>query len=119
MTGAEARARIEDETAWNSAPALTTAEVDRLLSRARATDANGVEPGGSGYVATYTTSSVNAAIAMGFRMKAAKVAGQFDVKAGDVEAKRSQQAAILGRRASAAGGIGCITLTTAVAEAGA
>lgn len=112
MTEAEARALIEDETAWNSAPALSVVEVDRLLERARVTDALGLEPEDVGYVPTYTTSSVNSAIAQGFRMKAAKVAGQFDVRAGEVEAKRSQQNMMLARRAASAGGIGSITITT-------
>lgn len=116
MTEAEARARIEDETQWQAAPALTSDEVDRLVLRARVTDAYGVEPDGSGYVTTYTTASVNSVVAMGFRMKAAKVSGQFDVKAGDVEAKRSQQSAMLSRRAGAVGGLGVITLVPAGAE---
>jgi hypothetical protein len=111
MTEAEARARIEDETQWQAAPALTSAEVDRLLARARVTDENGIEPDGVDYEATFTTASVNASIAMGFRMKAAKVAGQFDVKAGDVEAKRSQQATMLAARGASVGGIGSLTLT--------
>jgi hypothetical protein len=117
MTEAEARARIEDETQWATAPALSVAEVDRLLARARVTDENGVEPDDDGYIATYTLPSVAYAVAMGFRMKAAKVAGQYDLRAGDVDLKRSQQVAQLSRRASALGGIGTITLTTALSEA--
>lgn len=123
MTEAEARARIEDLTQWQAAPALSEAEVDRLLARALTTDDAGYEPGDDGYTDTYTHASVNAAIGMGWEMKAAKVAGQYDVKAGDVEAKRSQQIAALTGRARAfnvrggVGGIGTITLTTAIAEA--
>lgn len=117
MTEAEARARIEDETAWDSAPALTVAEVDRLLERAQVTDENGLEPEEVGYVPTYTTQSVYAVVAMGFRMKAAKVAGQYDLKAEDVDLKRSQQYTALSRSARSAGGVGSITLTTALSEA--
>lgn len=117
MTEAEARALIEDETAWSSAPALSIAEVDRLLERARITDEAGLEPDEIGYVPTYDQSSVNAAIAMGFRMKAAKVSGQYDLRAGDVDMKRSQSAAILGRRAMSAGGIGTITMSTVLSDA--
>lgn len=121
MTTAEARALIEDETQWASAPALSVAEVDRLLARALITDENGYEPDDVGYTATYSLASVNAAIAMGWRMKAGKVAGAYDVKAGDAEAKLSQQVGALSGRARgyrAMGGVGSITLTTAIAEAG-
>ncbi len=122
MTTVEARALIEDETQWRAAPALSAAEVDRLLSRARVTDANGYEPDAVGYTDTYSLASVNGSIAMGWRMKAGKVAGAYDVKAGDAEAKLSQQVDALSGRArgyrSGAGGIGTITLTTAIAEAG-
>ncbi len=117
MTEAEARARIEDETAWNTAPALSVVEVDRLLAAARVTDTAGKKPGEVGYVNTYTLVSAYASVAMGLRWKSSKVAGQYDLSAGDVDLKRSQAYTNLARRASAAGGIGTITLTTALAEA--
>lgn len=113
MTAAEARALIEDETQWTVAPTLSVSEVDRLLERARVTDDSGLEPGETGYVDTYSQSGVNAAIAMGFRMKAAKVAGKVDLKAGDVSLARSQAFTALSRRAASAGGIGSLTTTTA------
>lgn len=121
MTESEARALIEDETQWQASPALSVEEVDRLLARARVADADGIEPGEDGYVDTWTAASVDASIAAGWRMKLAKVAGAYDVKAGDVEAKRSQAATSLAARASAygrgsGGGIGTIVLTTAMAE---
>lgn len=78
MTAAEARARIEDDTQWQSAPALSAAEVDRLLARA--------EAGG------LSEDAVARAVAAGWRMKAGKA--QYDVKAGTTEAKRSQMAEI-------------------------
>lgn len=116
MTAAEARALIEDETQWNVAPTLSAAEVDRLQERARVTDAAGLDPGDTGYVDTYSQSGVNRAIAMGFRMKQAKVAGQYDLKAGDVSLDRSQAAVALARRAASAGGIGSIDILTVPAE---
>src|SRR4051812_18591373 len=116
MTEAEARARIEDLVQWQAAPALTSAEVDRLLSRARVTDENGVEVDAVGYVETWTTASVNAAVAEGFEMKAAKVAGQYDLKAGDVDLKRSQQLDALRRQARRySGGLGSLTMATELA----
>lgn len=115
MIEAEARARIEDETAWNQAPALTTAEVDRLLAAARVTDAAGLEPDAVGYVDTWDEASVYRSVAMGFRWKAAKVSGKVDLKAGDVSLARSQAATMLARRAASAGGIGSLTITTAEA----
>lgn len=44
MNEAEARAWIEDETQWQAAPALSVEEVDRLVARARVTDASGNAP---------------------------------------------------------------------------
>ncbi len=90
MTTAEARARIEDDTQWQATPALVTAEVDRLLGRAKVMDAMGLVPGVAGYVETYTEASVNGAVALGWRWKQGKVAADFDVS-GDVGAKLSQQ----------------------------
>lgn len=118
MTEAEARALLEDGTQWQSDPALTSAEIDRLLARARVTDLYGVEPDGSGYVDTWTVASVNAQIAAGWNMKSGRFASSaFDVKAGDVEAKRSQKLAALRAQARSYGGgsIGSITLTTGLA----
>jgi hypothetical protein len=117
MDESEARARIEDETAWQEAPALSRAEVDRLLARARVVDAGGRWPGDDGYLPTYSERSVNRAIAAGFRVKAAKVAGQEDVRAGSAAAQRSQKAEALSRQARRYAGPGVITLTTALVEA--
>lgn len=121
MTTAEARARIEDDTQWQIAPALTAQEVDRLVARAQVADAAGLVPGATGYVGTYTAASVLLATATGWDWKAAK-AVKFDVKAGSTEAKRSQvyemclrQAARF--RAAADGwssGIGSVRVVTAL-----
>ncbi len=113
MTEAEARALLEDGTQWQADPALSSAEVDRLLARARVADLYGVEPDADGYLPTWTAGSINAQVAEGWRMKAGRIAGSaFDVKAGDVEAKRSQRHAALLRQAGGGGRIGSITLTT-------
>lgn len=101
MTAAEARAWIEDETQWQSAPVLTAAEVDRLLFRARVPDVAGVLPGGVGYVDTYATPSLHRAAAAGWRMKGAKVVAEYDAGAGDgVYAKRSRVAEMCDERAA-------------------
>lgn len=115
MTDAEARALLEDGTQWQADPALTVAEIDRLLARARVTDENYVEPDGTGYVDTWTVGSINAQVAEGWKMKAGRFAASaFDVKAGDVEAKRSQKLAALSAQARrySGGSLGVITLTT-------
>ena len=129
MNAGEARARIEDETQWQAAPALSAGEIDRLLARSQVADAEGREPGSAGYVATHSLSSVRASIAAGWRMKAGKAAGLFDAKAGDVEAKRSQVQAscmAMARRYGGSGlglgdgpgGMGTVTVGTALSEAG-
>lgn len=46
MTEAEARERIEAMTAWDAAPALTSAQVTLLVRAARRTDADGITPTG-------------------------------------------------------------------------
>jgi hypothetical protein len=117
MTEAQARARIEDETAWNSAPALSVEEVDRLLEAARVTDEDGLEPGEVGYTDTWNEAGVYRAVAMGFRWKAAKVSGSVDLKAGDVSLARSQAATALSRRAASAAGIRSIGIRTVLGEA--
>lgn len=46
MTEAEARALIESMTAWDAAPALTSAQVTLLVRAARRVDSDGIEPTG-------------------------------------------------------------------------
>lgn len=97
MTAEEARARIEDETQWQSAPALTIGEVDRLTERA-------VVAGGDEI-------AVSSQIAAGWRMKAGKA--KYDIKTGTTHAERSQLAEIGLRMAAihdAAGESGIVSL---------
>lgn len=108
MDAATARARIEDETQWQAAPALTAPEVDRLLTRAAVVQMDDT--------IDYPASSVRAAIAAGWRMKAGKAAGQFDVKAGDVAADRSQIVAMCLRMAARYASVGTLTAGTALGE---
>lgn len=56
---------------WDSEPELTDAKQDRLLLYARVVDVNGVSPGGEEYVDTYTFTSLNAAILLGWQWKLA------------------------------------------------
>jgi hypothetical protein len=129
---AEARALLEARLQPQVSPALTPDEVDGLLARAQVADAAGVLPGAPGYTPTWGEAAVASAISEGFAMKAAKAINSYDVKAGDVEAKRSQtiqfladagahyaQAAANGGFGVSSGsrGIGTITTTTAIYEA--
>ncbi len=119
MTTAEARARIETDTQWKAVPVLTEPELVQLVGRARVADGAGLRPGAVGYVDTFTESSLNRAVAAGWLIKAGRVAGNFDLAAGDgVSLKRGDvhrfckdQAAIYRRLAGAS--LGVLTLTAA------
>jgi len=78
LTEAEARADIERMTAFSAEPALTTAEVGRLVALAKRVDAAGLKPGTVGWTPTWDR---YASVAEGWRWKAAKVAGQFSFSA--------------------------------------
>lgn len=54
---------------WQSEPKLSSAKQERLLLYARAVDANGLSPGVTGYIETYTFPSLNAAILLGWQWK--------------------------------------------------
>lgn len=54
---------------WDSEPVLSSAKQERLLLYARAIDVNGVSPGGTGYLESYTYPSLNAAVLMGWQWK--------------------------------------------------
>jgi hypothetical protein len=82
VSEAEARARIEEDTQYLKAPALTAAEVTRLVLRARVADAAGLDPDGSGYVATWDAAGVRRAVGLGWFWKAGKVAGEYEVALG-------------------------------------
>jgi hypothetical protein len=63
--------RLKIFTAWDKEPALSQAEITELLAMFQKTDTNGVNPGGTGYVATY---NLRAAAAEGWRWKLGKAA---------------------------------------------
>lgn len=65
---------IASNSDWDGEPALSQLEQQDILLSARAIDVNGISPGGTGYVQTYTHDSMNAAVLQVWRMKLAKVA---------------------------------------------
>src|SRR5687768_11933327 len=75
MDDAAARTRIAQRTASDREPLLTEDELDDLVAAARRPDPDGLVFGEDGYVEKW---DLNAAIAEGWGMKAAKVAGDFD-----------------------------------------
>lgn len=118
-----ARAELDDLLQWQSAPALTSQEVDRLFARvARAPDATGRAPGDGGYIPTYTSRAVGVQVGFGWLMKAGKVAGQYEVGVGSGKTfKRDQQYIMCLRQAAlygagSGGGIGSLPLGSATAR---
>lgn len=65
----EARDYLAFHLRWDMEPALDEVEKLRLLEYARAVDANGLSPGGAGYVTTYTDLSVDRAVLLGGQWK--------------------------------------------------
>ena len=114
MLEAEARARIQEDTQYLSAPTLSAAEIERLVLRARVADAALLLPGATGYVPTWDDASVRAEIARGWTWKAAKRAGEFEVSLGSGKTfKRDQVYAMclaMARRYGS-GGVGSVALT--------
>jgi hypothetical protein len=92
MDAATARATLVSYLGGPSArPALEDAELDAILSRFRLTDADGRRPDDQGWLGAY---ALNAAAAEGWRIKASRVAADFNFSAdgasfskGDVMAK--------------------------------
>ena len=82
MTEAEATARIQEDTQYLSAPTLSTAEITRLVLRARVADTALLLPGATGYVPTWDDAGVRGAVSLGWTWKAAKRAGEFEVSVG-------------------------------------
>lgn len=80
MTPTEAREVVTLLGATASRPALTEPEVDAIVARHRVPDVNGIRPGEVGYAATY---AVNAAVAEVYRIKGARVAGDYNFTADD------------------------------------
>lgn len=79
MDLATARATLVSYLGGASArPALEDAEIDALVSRFRLADRYGVTPDSDGWEGTY---ALNAAAAEGWRMKGARVAGDFSFSA--------------------------------------
>jgi hypothetical protein len=74
MDETEARTRLESMVAASVAPTLTVDEVDDLLDQARRADVYGIPPTFAGWTPTWAFSSAAAA---GWRLKAAKVSGEF------------------------------------------
>lgn len=63
-------------TAWDSAPALTEAELNATLARSALPDESGVLPSASGWVPTY---DLNAAAAEAWLIKAARASPTVEV----------------------------------------
>lgn len=79
--------RLKMLTAADSAPVLEADEIELLLQMHRLADANGVAPGGVGWLPGW---DLNRAALEGWRWKAAKVAGAFDFSADGASYNRSQ-----------------------------
>lgn len=110
LNAAQARARLERMLQWQAAPALTSAEVDDLMTLVpQMADASGVRPGEAGYTPTYSayTAAYREAAATGWEWKAGKVAGQFDAATGTgTKFDRSQAHAMCLAMAASYGGGG-------------
>jgi hypothetical protein len=79
MDATVARATLVSYLGGTSArPALDEAEIDALLSRFRIADSAGLRPDDAGWSPTY---ALNAAAAEGWRIKGARVAGDFNFSA--------------------------------------
>lgn len=68
-------------------PVLTGAEVTDLLDRFRVLDGYGLRPGDANWTGTW---ALNAAAAEGWRMKAARAAGDFDFSADGASYSKAQ-----------------------------
>ena len=86
-TDAEARQRLERMLAWDTDPQLTQAEIDDLLQLAKRADAYGLGPDDPDWTPTY---DLNAAAAEGWRWKAGKATGRYDLSDGGDSLSRSQ-----------------------------
>ena len=67
-----AQTYIDSNTSPDAEPQFTEDEADALLEAAKAIDVNGVSPGGTGYVPTFTYDSLHAAIYLAWTWKLAK-----------------------------------------------
>lgn len=73
---AEAFVRLSAMLQADEAPKLSGDDVDQLLDEAARADSAGIAPNGDGWIETW---SLEAAAAEGWRRKAGKVAGRFNV----------------------------------------
>jgi len=88
MDAPTARATLVSYLGGASArPALDEAEIDALLSRFRTVDRYGVRPDSDGWEGTY---ALNAAAAEGWRLKGARVAGDFNFSADDASYSKGE-----------------------------
>lgn len=88
MDEATARARIEQMTAWDQDPVLSSDEVDDLVALAARADSGGYVPSDAAWTGTY---DLVAAAAEGWLWKAGKVSGTFDFVTDGQRFNRSQR----------------------------
>jgi hypothetical protein len=86
---ARARSLLENMTAWDQIPALTTDQVDSLMILSQRSDASGFAPGDPDYEPVW---DLNAGAAEGWLWKAAAVSGSFDFVTDSQRFDRSQMA---------------------------
>lgn len=87
MNEAQARIRLEAMTAASEDPALSSLEIDVLLTMCRLMDTSGHMPDDVDWIPTY---DLNRGAAEGWRWKAAKAASRFDFGADGAQYSRSQ-----------------------------
>jgi hypothetical protein len=71
-----AKDKLKKMTAWDTSPALTDGELDKLLEQSSLADVNGVAPGETGWIETY---DMNAAAAAGWLIKAGRASELVEV----------------------------------------
>ena len=76
LSEADARTRLEAMVQYSEQPSLSADEVDLLLDLARRADRYGVTPSSEDWTPSW---DLSAAAAEGWRRKAGKVAGRFNV----------------------------------------
>lgn len=75
MNATTALARLKFESAWDTDPALSDADLDICLSYAAVVDDNGYEPQDDDYTPTYSAMLLNLSIAAAWDRKASSVEG--------------------------------------------
>lgn len=87
MTASEALTRLGSMLAYDAEPTLTDMELGDLRDMSAVVDSNGLAPSDSGWTPTY---NLNIGAAVGWRWKAAKVAGMPDFSTVGLSVSRSQ-----------------------------